>query len=123
MNWEQTKQLERRQRSHRYDLAAPASFSWLSPDAEPRQGEGITRDISAHGVFIYAHRMPITGALVEVNVSFPSLDANGTMVRLTGKGTVVRLDPSEREPSGFAAAVNFAVAATRAKLTSKICTG
>jgi hypothetical protein len=123
MNWEREKKLDRWQQSHRFGLAVAASFSWLSPDAEPRQGEGITRDISAHGVFIYAHRLPIKGALVEVNVSFPSLDANGRMVRLSGRGIVVRLYPSERKASGFAAPVNFAVTATRAKLTSKICNG
>jgi hypothetical protein len=109
---EPMKQLDRRQRSHRYGLEAPASFSWLSPKGEPHQGQGITRDIGACGVFIYAHPAPITGTLVEVSVSFPAMDNNGALVRLTGIGTVVRLDPSEKEPSGFAAAVSFAVAAT-----------
>jgi hypothetical protein len=109
MIWERIEQLDRRQRSHRFGLAAPASFSWLSPDGEQHHGEGITRDIGADGVYMYAHHTPIAGTVVEVNVSFPSLDAGGVMVRLSGRGTVVRLDLAERDTLGFAAAVKFAV--------------
>jgi len=119
MNWERIKKLDRRQQSHRFGLAAPASFSWLSPDGEPHHGEGITRDIGAHGVYIYAHHRPITGTVVEVNVSFPSLDPGGVTLTLSGRGIVVRLDPAESDDLGFAAAVSFALPQCKRRLTAQ----
>jgi hypothetical protein len=118
MIWERIK-LDRRQQSHRFGLAASASFWWLSPDGEPHHGEGITRDIGARGVYIYAHHTPITGTVVGVNVRFRSLDPGGVTLTLSGRGIVVRLDPAERDNLGFAAAVSFAVAPMQ---TTSYCT-
>jgi hypothetical protein len=112
---EQENQVERRKGSHRFDITAPASFSWVLPDGGLQEGEGTTRDISAQGVFIYARQVPMTRAAIQVSVSIPSREANGIALKLVGTGFVLRATPPESQPAGFAAAVNFTVAGVLTK--------
>lgn len=103
---------DRRQRSRRFAIAAQAHFSWMGPDGVCHAGKGTTRDISLHGIFIRTHSVPMPGNAVEVNVSIPSLVTSGVAVRLKGAGTVLRVDPPDSQPIGFAAEVNFQTTGT-----------
>lgn len=108
MIWELKEHRDHRQQN-RFGLTMQASFSWSSVNGEPQYGDGVTRDVGAHSVYIYARHMPIVGAAVAVNLSFPALDRDGTAPMLSGRGTVVRLDPAGSAASGFAVVVRFAV--------------
>lgn len=67
----------------------------------------MTRDISLHGIFVWALCVPTPGAVIEVNVYIPSLVPSGAPVRLKGTGTVLRVDPPDSQPKGFVAELNF----------------
>jgi PilZ domain len=97
-------------RRNRFSIMAAASFSWRSQDGAPHRAEGTTRDISSHGVFICTHEMPAAGAVVKVDVTVGLSGAKGTITRLKGTGTVVRINTPDDQTAGFAAAVNFALA-------------
>ena len=101
-------------RKNRFSIVAPASFSWRSQDGVMHRAEGTTRDISAYGVFICTHQMPAAGAVVDVDVAVGSSEAKGRITRLKGTGTVLRTDITGGRSSGFAAAVNFALAKMQA---------
>lgn len=102
-----TGQNERRQRSRRFNISAAARFSWRGPDGALHTAKGTTRDVSLHGVFIHTDFVPIPGTAIEIHVTIPSLVSNGLAVRLTGTGTVLRVEPLDSRPTGFAAAVTF----------------
>ena len=106
-NLKRTGQDERRQRSRRFNIGAPARFSWRGADGALHTAKGTTRDISLHGVFIHTDFVPIPGTTIEIHVTIPSLVSNGLAVRLTGTGTVLRVEPLDSRPTGFAAAVTF----------------
>ena len=103
----QYRNLERRERSRRFGIAAPVRFHWRGTDGVCHEGKGTTRDISLHGVFVWTHEVPVPGATVEVNINIPSLVRNGVGVSLNGMGTVLRADPPNGQPKGFAAEMNF----------------
>lgn len=94
-------------RAPRYAITASARFTWDGPDGKRHEGRGKTRDIGTFGVFIYAHPVPIPGAAIEVIVDMPSLAGGEVGVRLSGRGTVLRVDPADRAATGFAAQVVF----------------
>lgn len=108
----QSRQCERRQRSRRFVIRALANFSWQGPDGVWHTGKGTTRDISLHGVFIQTDSGPVPRAAIELNVSIPSLVTSGVTVKLNGAGTVLRIDPPDSKPQGFAAAVTFQTTGT-----------
>ena len=100
-------QIERRQRSRRFPITAPARFSWQGPDGVWHHGKGKTRDISIHGVFIWAYPVPMPGTAIEVTVNVPPLVVGGIPLRLHGTGLVLRIDPADSQANGFAVDVNF----------------
>jgi hypothetical protein len=100
-------QTERRQRSRRFPVTAPARFSWQGADGAWHQGKGKTRDISIHGVFVWAWPVPMPGTRIEITVEVPALVRRGTALRLNGSGVVLRIDPRDSQANGFAAEVNF----------------
>jgi PilZ domain len=101
---------ELRARRNRFSIMAPASFSWRSQDGVMHRAEGVTLDISAHGLLISTHQTPTVGTVIEVEVSIPSSESNGAIVCLKGKGIVVRTDSTDEQTPCFAAAVKFALA-------------
>ena len=98
---------ERRQGSRRFAITAPVLFSWQSPDGARHTGKGKTRDISIHGVFVWAYPVPMPGAPIEMTVEVPPLVRGGATLRLNGSGTVLRIDPLDTQANGFAVEVNF----------------
>lgn len=89
----------------RYRLDAPAVFSWEGAQHRRFQGEGITRDISLQGAFILTATMPPPDCPVQIDLLLPSLTGMKSMMRITGRARVVRVE----HPSGDAWIHGFAV--------------
>jgi hypothetical protein len=76
----------------RYWLDASAVFSWEGAHHRRFQGEGITRDISVQGAFILTATMPPPDCPVQVDLLLPSLTGVKSMMRITGKARVIRVE-------------------------------
>jgi hypothetical protein len=96
-------QMEMR-REIRYRLDAPAVFSWEGVGHRRLQGEGISRDISVQGAFILTATMPPPDCSIQVDLLLPSLTGIKSMMRITGKARVIRVEhlPSDTWIHGFA---------------------
>ncbi len=79
----------------RYRLDAPAVFSWEGARHKRFQGEGITRDISVQGAFILTATMPPPDCPIQVDLLLPSISGVDSVMRITGKARVIRLDQTE----------------------------
>jgi hypothetical protein len=88
----------------RYRLDAPAVFSWEGARHRRFQGEGITRDISVQGAFILTATMPPPDCPVQVDLLLPSIAGMMSMMRITGKARVIRMErkSSDNWIHGFA---------------------
>ena len=98
-------------RQHRrYDLEARLSYVWRDNAGGLHQNQGLSRDISGGGVFVWTHDLPPPRADVEIDVFVSSILASSTLV-IRGIGQVVRVEGAgdlqgrEKERTGFAAAV------------------
>jgi hypothetical protein len=85
----------------RYRLSADAVFSWDGPSQRLR-GEGITRDISVAGAFIFTRTCPPVGATVELEVFLSSMPTKAKAVQIKTIAKVTRVEHSEKV-EGFAA--------------------
>ena len=65
----------------RYTLSAAALFSWEERGSYAK-GEGVTRDMSTNGLFVYSKILPPEGASIRLEVGFPPLRENGAPVRI-----------------------------------------
>jgi PilZ domain-containing protein len=94
--------LEQRERN-RYDVRAPVDFEWMDQGAV-RRGQGLTRDISSKGMFIYSDSEPPPKADLRVKVSFAWFGQGATNVQLRAQALVVRVEPASgpRIQHGFA---------------------
>jgi len=99
-------------RENRYRLTAPVFFFWAPQNGTPESGEGITRDVSATGIYVSADETPPVGALIQMDIQLPNLAGGGSGPLLTGEGVVLRVDPGNNRSAGaykcgFAASVQF----------------
>ena len=76
----------------RYRLDAPAVFSWEGGRQRRFQGEGITRDISVQGAFILTATLPPPDSQIQVDLLLPALSGMKSMMRISGKARVIRLE-------------------------------
>src|ERR1700733_14101357 len=90
--------LERR-RQIRFALHAPVHYSWIDRDGVIHQGEGLSRDISSHGVYIYADWdvQPPSDADIQVDISLHSFSETERIVYMSGNAKVIRVEPSATE--------------------------
>ena len=87
----------------RYRLSADAVFAWEGAQHDRFLGEGLTRDISLAGAFIFTLTCPPVGATVQLDVLLsPTTSAPGKCVRIKAEATVVRVEHSDTL-EGFAA--------------------
>ena len=91
-------------RAIRYSLAAPVVFTWTAPGAHRFQGAGVTRDVSKVGAFVLTSSCPPVGAIVKMEILFPSFRIAGQSLKLLAEGRVVRVEhPAHSEAgNGFA---------------------
>jgi PilZ domain-containing protein len=84
--------LEQRERT-RYGVRALADFEWMGEEVL-RRGQGLTRDISSKGMFIYSDSEPPPMVNLRVTVFFTSVTGAPAKVQLRAKALVVRVEPS-----------------------------
>jgi hypothetical protein len=97
--------LERR-RQIRFGLRAPVHFTWADRDGVVHKGDGFSRDISSHGVYVYTEggTQPQRDADIEVDILLHSFSESHHL-HMRGRARVVRVEPvpSEERPGGFVA--------------------
>lgn len=87
----------------RYRLSADAVFAWKGPRKNQLRGEGVTRDISVAGAFIYTRMCPPVGATLELKIFLSQRQGNkGKTLQIKTSATVIRVDNSAGA-QGFAA--------------------
>jgi hypothetical protein len=88
----------------RYRLSADAVFAWEGAQRARLLGEGITRDISLTGAFVFTPTSPPVGTTVQLDVFLSSraFGASERRVRIKTEATVIRVDHSAAS-EGFAA--------------------
>lgn len=76
----------------RYSLGAPVKYRWLY-DGRMHQGEGVTRDISPDGMFIWCpNKPPPRGVSIDCEVRLPRTRLTRRALELRISGYVVRND-------------------------------
>lgn len=92
-----------RRRYERHDLSAPVIFVWGKSDA--CRGVGVTRDLSAGGLFVFTEDLPTveTSVQLAVNLAVPERGP-GLIVRAKGQVKRVELADSMGRRGGFAVA-------------------
>jgi PilZ domain-containing protein len=87
----------------RYRLSADAVFAWEGAQHGRLLGEGVTRDISLAGAFVFTLTCPPVGATVQLDVFLsPALGSARRTVRIKTEATVIRVEHSGAS-EGFAA--------------------
>lgn len=81
---------EERRGANRYLIQANAWFQWLESDGTLHEGNGITSDISSHGLLVQCASSPGMGTAVEVVVRVPPGQAGGIRLQIRGRGRVER---------------------------------
>ena len=94
--------MERREHP-RYGVRALVNFEWMY-EGILRRGQGLTRDISSKGIFIYTNSGPPTKADLEVEVLLPPVAGAAAKFRICAKALVIRVEPATTsgEYGGFA---------------------
>jgi len=84
-------QMELRKRV-RHRLGADAVFTWQGAENSWLHGEGVTRDISFAGAFIFSLTCPPVGATIQLDVVLLPLDSGARSLRLKTEATVIRVE-------------------------------
>ncbi len=99
------------QRRHqRIDLGALVRFNWPASAHNKGHGKGITRDLSAGGLFVISDNLPLAASIVEFEVDLES-SSLGSVVNIQGRGQVSRVEVPG--PDGLG---GFAISTRRMKL-------
>jgi len=98
------KQATELRKAVRYPLSASALFSWERPDHDNVQAEGITRDISVQGAYVYSTSCPPVESAVELELLLPPLRGTIPTATIKTKGRVLRIEEGAADISrrGFA---------------------
>jgi hypothetical protein len=76
----------------RYFRIFTVLLTWTSRTGRTMHSEGLTRDISAGGMFIVACKNVSVGSSLTYNVHIPALHRTGLGLRIAGWGQVVRVE-------------------------------
>ena len=90
----------------RIPLGTTAVFLWGKRAAKKKRGKGVTRDISAGGLYLDTDTPPPVGSHVKLEFLLPKVRGVIENLRMKVTGRVVRVQPPQREEesgSGFAA--------------------
>jgi len=82
--------LERREQT-RYGVQALVNFEWID-EGVLRKGQGITRDISPKGLFIYSDVKPPVKADLLVDVRFEHVLSMAKNLKMGARGLVIRVE-------------------------------
>ena len=87
----------------RYQLSVSSTFSWEGVGSNRMFGDGVSRDISIAGVYIFTSMCPPVGARVQLEIFVcPTADAPWKALRIKTGATVLRVE-HQVNGSGFAA--------------------
>ena len=87
----------------RHRLAAEAVFTWRSAEGGWLHGEGVTRDLSVGGAFLFSLTCPPVGATIQLDVLLFPLHGGTRSLRLKTEATVIRVEhASDDGNEGFA---------------------
>jgi PilZ domain len=89
----------------RYQMNANAIFMWKGPGRAHLRAEGMTRDISPQGAFIFASSYPPvdTTILVDIYLFLSTSRASAPKVRIRAEARVLRIDrEADQGMNGFA---------------------
>ena len=82
----------------RYRVTASAVFAWESAHHHRLVGEGVTRDVSVDGAFIFTRSCPPVGATLDLQIELsPASETRATRVHIRTVARVIRV---EHGPSG-----------------------
>jgi len=87
----------------RYRLQLPAVFRWEEPSGTRFQGDGVTRDVSGVGAYIFGAKCPTIQTEVEIHIVVPPL-AGSARTWLRGVMQVLRVEDDPRGGCGFSLA-------------------
>jgi hypothetical protein len=93
-----------RRKSVRYQLEIPAVFRWEDGSGMRFQGEGVTRDVSDVGAYVFTASCPPLQTEVEIEIVVPSKLPGTPKARLKGTMQVLRLEDDRRGGCGFSLA-------------------
>jgi PilZ domain len=98
-------------RVFRYAIVATAAFAWQDKGGITQRSEGITRDMSGSGAFIYAAVGPTEQVPVRIEFTLPPIEEGKAPLRVRVKARVVRVerDPADPVHRGFAVSYEGAV--------------
>jgi PilZ domain len=99
--WEKAVELRK---ECRYPLSLKVVFVWADENGVQQRAEGITRDISTKGAFIYAAVAPPEKALIRMGLDLAPLREGTVRLRINVKGRIVRIEEYVKDPvhNGFA---------------------
>jgi hypothetical protein len=97
-NW-----VDRREQT-RFNVRAGVIFEWRDAKGVQRRGQGVTRDISSKGLFIFADCLPSAKVDLRLEVLFGALVGEGSNLQLEVEALVLRVEPAASfgTSSGFA---------------------
>jgi len=95
----------------RYAIVATATFVWEDEGGIQQRSEGITRDMSSSGAFIYAAVGPTEQVPVRIEFALPPIEERKAPLRVRVKARVVRVErvPADPVHRGFAVSYESAV--------------
>ncbi len=100
--------MDERRNARRYELAFPINLR-LGQGAPLQIQEGVTRDISARGLFFVVDADLAVGSNVEFTLTLPTSVTQSADVRVRARGRVVRVERprpgTEEERMGVAAVI------------------
>ena len=100
----------------RYPVHCPTISRWKVDGGISETCAGLTRDVSMGGVFLVVQACPPVGTSIALTLSIPNLDGTALGLRAIAAGHVTRIEQSDGNVSGFAAAVQFEPHAEDAKV-------
>jgi len=76
----------------RHRLAANAVFTWQGAQQSCLFGEGVTRDVSFGGAFIFSLTCPPVGSAIQLDVLLLPLHSGERSLRMKTEATVIRVE-------------------------------
>lgn len=110
-------------KTHRYPLSLLARFTWAYENGLTHSGEGVTRDIDANCVYVFASQLPPPRSRIQVEIRLPGIDKASHGAYLLGEGNVLRVDDfgpggNGEKKGGFAASIHFSTQAVLEELSN-----
>lgn len=91
----------------RYPVHCPTISRWKTAGGIPQISMGLTRDICMTGIFVLGQACPPVGTRISITIAIPNLDGTALGLHATAAGHVTRIEHTDGDVSGFAAAVQF----------------